>query len=298
MTCPPARSVVTGFSVTHELTTYHRHAGYSYSGPCAAWAYKALDLSKAKRVFVLGPSHTYYLRGCALTKFAEYATPFGNLKVDEETISTLRSTNKFSDISRQNDLSEHSLEMHIPYIWKRLEQTHGKGSSDEWPTIVPILIGDNDGPQEKVFGELLAPYFSDPENAFVVSSDFCHWGQRFQYRPYVPAADRIGELKQLSSRDGRTETPIHEGIKIIDQMAIDAVALGKHDEFVENLRVTKNTVCGRHPIGVTMAALEAVAGGEVTKEKGRFTFVRYERSSLVENVVDSSVSYASAYAII
>lgn len=23
------------------------HAGYAYSGPCAAWAYKALDLSKA-----------------------------------------------------------------------------------------------------------------------------------------------------------------------------------------------------------------------------------------------------------
>ncbi|KXX74573.1 Protein MEMO1 [Madurella mycetomatis] len=64
------------------------HAGYSYSGPCAAWAYKALDLSAAKRVFVLGPSHTYYLRGCALTTFDKYATPFGDLIVDKATTSS------------------------------------------------------------------------------------------------------------------------------------------------------------------------------------------------------------------
>ncbi|KAH8744922.1 MEMO1 family [Diaporthe sp. PMI_573] len=266
------------------------HAGYSYSGPCAAWAYKSLDLSAAKRVFVLGPSHTYYLKGCALSTFASYETPFGKLKVDVQTVEALRETGKFSDIPASSDEDEHSLEMHLPYIWKRLEQTHGDCGPEEYPPIVPILVGDNNGAKEKEFGQLLARYLEDPGNAFVVSSDFCHWGSRFSYTAYVPSADKLDQLRVLSRRAADTETPIHEGIKVLDELAMEAVASGEHDKFVENLKVTKNTVCGRHPIGVTMAAMEAVGAGP-------FQFLRYERSSLVERLDDSSVSYASFYAI-
>lgn len=35
-----------------------------------------------------------------------------------------------------------------------------------------------------MYGELLAPYLDDPSNAFVFSSDFCHWGRRFTYTFY------------------------------------------------------------------------------------------------------------------
>jgi predicted class III extradiol MEMO1 family dioxygenase len=31
-------------------------------------------------------------------------------------------------------------------------------------------------------GELLAPYLSDPGTLFIISSDFCHWGSRFNYQ--------------------------------------------------------------------------------------------------------------------
>ncbi|CAJ2500187.1 Uu.00g030400.m01.CDS01 [Anthostomella pinea] len=272
------------------------HAGYTYSGPCAAWAYKCLDLSKAKRIFVLGPSHTYYLPGCALTKFAKYATPFGDLTVDAAIVQELRDTGKFQDISSRNDVDEHSLEMHLPYIYKRLMQTFE--SSNEYPTIVPILIGNNDGQEEKEFGELLAPYLKDPDNAFVISSDFCHWGSRFSYTAYAPE----GNVKQLQSLTRRSTTPtnppIHESIKQVDQLAIDAIASGNHNAFVDNLQHTNNTVCGRHPIGVMMAALEVLARDGAEEGKFRFKFVQYQRSSLVEDYSDSSVSYASAYAIV
>jgi AmmeMemoRadiSam system protein B len=83
-------------------------------------------------------------------------------------------------------------------------------------------------------------------------------------------------------------------------MAMDAIETGKHDNFLGDLEETKNTVCGRHPIGVVMAAIEVLESeGKVTGEgKGRFKFVRYQRSSEVEDISDSSVSYASAYAVI
>jgi len=77
---------------------------------------------------------------------------------------------------------------------------------------------------------------------------------------------------------------------------MDAVESGKHAEFVKQLEETGNTVCGRHPIGVFMAAVEAAEG--LGDGKGRFRFVRYERSSEVETVRDSSVSYGSAFAVL
>ena len=94
--CPPAIADV------NEFLGRYRHAGYSYSGPAAAWAYKSIDTSNmfvhftfpwfsetfqliegfSKRIFILGPSHHYYLQGCALSKYTEYETPVGNLPID------------------------------------------------------------------------------------------------------------------------------------------------------------------------------------------------------------------------
>lgn len=89
----------------------------------------------------------------------------------------------------------------------------------------------------------------------------------------------------------------------MDQESIDAVETGRHAAFLEQIERTGNTVCGRHPIGVFMAAVEKAreAGGGVSGEagwEGRFRFLRYERSGLVEAVRDSSVSYCSAFAVL
>ena len=54
-----------------------------------------------------------------------------------------------------------------------------------------------------------------------------------------------------------------------------------------------------HPIGVMMAAMEAVAeGGGLEGNTGKFSFVQYQRSNLVKRDKDFSVSYASAYAVV
>lgn len=97
-----------------------------------------------------------------------------------------------------------------------------------------------------------------------------------------------------------TIPPIYESIGQLDKQAMDAIETGKHNTFLDNLKSTQNTVCGRHPIGVVMATIELLeAEGKLSGEgKGRFKFVRYERSSEVEDISDSSVSYASAYAVL
>lgn len=178
---------------------------------------------------------------------------------------------------------------------------------------MPILVGSISTAKEKTYGTLLAPYLADPHTLFVVSSDFCHWGTRFNYTHYLPptvqAREDVLTGGQKLSRSGPlpdSNKPIHESIRQLDNHGMDTIAFGKegktagqaHDEFAGYLKATKNTICGRHPIGVLLGAIN-----ELQKEtrigdgwdRARLEWVRYEQSSECMTLKDSSVSYASAY---
>ena len=263
-----------------------------------------LNAAYSKRVFLLGPSHHYYLSGCALSKCHIYKTPLGDLKLDLETIDKLSQSNLFDRMSISNDEEEHSLEMHLPYIYKMLSLHFKEASS--FPPLVPILVGSTSPDAERRYGKLLAPYLKDPTNVFVVSSDFCHWGTRFRYTYYQPSSGKATNLR--SSDKPPSNPPIHESIAVVDKACMDAVETGSFDHWQSVLEETGNTVCGRHPIGVVMAALESLeeeehgepneAADTRNEVKRKFKFVRYERSSLCSSVRDSSVSYCSAFAVI
>ena len=230
--------------------------------------------------------------------------------MDKATTAELKRTGRFSDMPARRDVGEHSLEMHIPYLWKRLEQTFGTDSG-KYPTIIPILVGDGTEEQEQAYGQLLAQYLKDPTTAWIISSDFCHWGSRFAYRPIFDN----GKIRNLDA-DHRDKHPklqpgweqlvgnpdnlkIHEVIEMLDKMAMDAVESGAHHEFYHVIQQTQNTVCGRHPIGVIMAALGVLTKDQRPEDgRGKLKFVQYQRSNLVEKAWDFSVSYASAYAIV
>ncbi|KAI9032304.1 cell motility mediator [Hyaloraphidium curvatum] len=258
------------------------HAGYSYSGPTAAWAYRAIDPTSISRVFVLGPSHHFYLDGCAVSACTELETPLGNLQVDRQVTDELMKTGEFSVMSISVDEDEHSIEMHLPYVHKIMQGKNGPY------TVVPILVGAISTAKEAHYGELLSPYLADPANLFVISSDFCHWGSRFSYT--------------ARHHSSSTSTPIHKSIELLDRDGMDLIEQGDVQGFADYLKKTRNTICGRHPIGVLLNALRALDeerhGSEQAGPAGtgdmRTTFVRYAQSSQVLDTRDSSVSYASA----
>ncbi|GAA5864218.1 hypothetical protein JCM8547_001296 [Rhodosporidiobolus lusitaniae] len=277
------------------------HAGYSYSGPAAAFAYRSIDVDSIRRVFVLGPSHHYYLDGCALSQMETYETPIGELPLDRATIAELEATGKFELMDQDTDEDEHSIEMHLPYIRKVFEGIDIQ--------VVPVLVGSISTATEKEYGALLAPYLADPSTFFVISSDFCHWGSRFRYTHYhPPSSSSLSDGKSLSSSNLPSTVPdgeVWRGIEKLDKLGMETIAFssatGKsasmaHDEFAKYLKATKNTICGRHPIGVLLGALSELEKDEAWKAKGvRCEWVRYEQSSKVRGIGDSSVSYASAF---
>lgn len=82
-------------------------------------------------------------------------------------IKELKSKGNFATMSVSQDEDEHSLEMHLPYIYSTFLPTI--------PPLVPIMVGATNTSREKEYGRLLAPYVTNPENLFIISSDFCHW---------------------------------------------------------------------------------------------------------------------------
>jgi len=74
----------------------------------------------SKRVFLLGPSHHHYLTGAATTKCDKYGTPLGDLIVDTALVNKIQQEWGLESMQRSVDEEEHSLEMHLPYIYKML----------------------------------------------------------------------------------------------------------------------------------------------------------------------------------
>ena len=169
----------------------------------------------------------------------------------------------FPTMSASADESEHSLELHMPYLM------HAMAGHDF--TLVPIVVGALTPAAEATYGKLLASYLSDPANFFIISSDFCHWGTRFSYTFYESTHGEIHDsIRWLD----------HEGMRIIEEK--DPAA------FTAYLKKTGNTICGRHPIGVFMQAASASPLPHSIK------FTKYDQSHQCRSQRDSSVSYASA----
>uniref|UniRef100_A0A1I8JDF9 MEMO1 family protein n=2 Tax=Macrostomum lignano TaxID=282301 RepID=A0A1I8JDF9_9PLAT len=240
------------------------HAGYQYCGAVAGYAYKQIDPGPISRVILLGPSHHFSLRGCGLSTAAEFQTPLGNLRADQATTAELRATGQFEMVSLNRDEAEHSLEMQLPFLLAAMRPKSPRDFS-----IVPIMVGAIDPSVEAAYGAVLAPYLNDPATLFVVSSDFCHWGRRFEYTHYDKSAGRIWQ-----------------SIERLDRQGMEAIETGRPDRFTQYLQQTGNTICGRHPIGVMMCA--AARHGS-----GRFRFLNYAQSSKCNDFSDSSVSYAA-----
>ncbi|GAM27474.1 hypothetical protein SAMD00019534_106500, partial [Acytostelium subglobosum LB1] len=236
------------------------HAGYAYSGRAAAHGYINLDANKYKRIFILGPSHHVYMKSCGLSKLTHFETPLGNLEIDTVVMKELFDTGSFIWTTQDTDEDEHSIELHLPYIARLVQGKNIK--------IVPIMVGSLSKDTEQDYGRILAKYLDDPDNFFVISSDFCHWGKRFGYTHYDESAGAI-----------------HKSIEELDKAGMAKIESGDPLEFSAYLKDTKNTICGRNPISVMMWTAKN------SSHKYSITSLHYEQSSKCNSMTDSSVSY-------
>ncbi|MCL6591475.1 MAG: AmmeMemoRadiSam system protein B [Firmicutes bacterium] len=238
------------------------HAGYEYSGPVAAAAYsvfqKLPEQSAAiTRVILLAPSHYAYLRGAVVNE-APYQTPLGVYPIDTGAIEAL-GRQKFPRI--ENDAAssqEHSDEVQIPFLQKVLPHAR----------LVPLIIGELDAQSAESIARALSAII-DAQTVIVASSDFTHYGPRFNYAPRFP-------------KDTRT------GIAGLDRGAIDCILRTSPSEFTNYLDRTGATICGRNPITVLLKIFELNHW-----PKSDATLLKYLTSGDVTGDWGHSVSYAA-----
>jgi AmmeMemoRadiSam system protein B len=231
-----------------------------------------LPFSRPKLIVVLGPSHYKYLKNqCAISAFSSVQTPVGDIEIDIDIRERLvaASGEIFKISSRDDDLKEHSLEMQYPFIAKVFNGNNVR--------ILPIQVGQfSDAMQRKYAAENLLKCIANIDSQdvmFVVSSDFCHYGPRFDYKP-------IFKESNLS---------LNENISILDQKALDTLnSSDPINAFTDYLKITGNTICGREPI---LFLHEIFNQSSI---KGRWELIDYAQSNFLTSSNDNSVSYLSA----
>jgi AmmeMemoRadiSam system protein B/AmmeMemoRadiSam system protein A len=157
------------------------HAGYDFSGPTAAVAYKQLAGLGFRTVLVMAPSHYAAFEGVFVPQAAAYETPLGRMAVstlaDRLALSPPFTARPSARVMRPSwwrqspkkppqdeddtpDTWEHSLEVQIPFL-----QRVGKDLA-----LVPMVFGAVD---PKAVADVLAGHLDD-KTLLVASSDLSH----------------------------------------------------------------------------------------------------------------------------
>ncbi|MGI9274126.1 MAG: AmmeMemoRadiSam system protein B [Endozoicomonas sp.] len=161
------------------------HAGYIYSGPIAASAYRLLESLKqnVRRVVLLGPSHRVPFEGLALPDSNAFATPLGTIPLDTEAMEKLLRFSQVQKLDSAHSL-EHSLEVQCPFLQS------GLGNFK----LIPLVVGDASA---LAVTEVLDFLWGGEETLIIISTDLSH------YHSYEEASHRDGltvrAIEQLSS---------------------------------------------------------------------------------------------------
>lgn len=177
------------------------HAGYIYSGPIAAFGYKAIPKT-TKEIILIGPSHHAYFSGLALSDFTSWQTPLGQVAASSSYKGLLSNAN--FKLSNDAHIPEHSLEVELPFLQEVLGEFE----------ILPIVTGEIS--EFKSIANDLAKLI-DKDTVIAVSSDLSH------YLPYDTAvkADKNAIQKILNRKSTilQEEACGADGINILIEIA-------------------------------------------------------------------------------
>jgi len=215
------------------------HAGYVYSGPVAAYTFKALAKNKYSTVIILAPSHYDRFRGAAIWPKGGFRTPLGTVPVDEEFSSALLKETPVVKERPEVFDQEHSLEVELPFIQKTLGAVK----------IVPLLLGEPDLTMCGALAAALNKLIGGRDDVLVlVSSDMSH------YFPYDTA-------------------------NAMDAQALEHIKAGDIEAFWNGMASRKIEMCGFVPVtvalmlakmhGLSAEVLKYANSGDATGDKSK-----------------------------
>lgn len=212
------------------------HAGYRFSAPVAAAAYRSLRGQAYKRVFVMAFSHRRagMYRGVHVPDDLEaYEMPGGRVPIDREAVATLKKNPAFVSIAGL-DRDEHSLELQLPFLQAAIKSFR----------LVPLYVGQM-SPQHFASAAHTIMSCMDDDSLLVASSDFTHFGPNYGYEPFKDnLPTRLAGLA--------------------DQSAASLLTCD-FDGFAEHMQTTDDTICGQGPILLLLRILSMKSGAQAVR---------------------------------
>ncbi len=237
------------------------HAGLNYSGSLAAACFRLLDHKKVRRIVLLAPSHHMPFKGVILPSYSSYRLHSGVIPIDAKMIRELAiSGAPFSLITepkKDPHYKEHALEVELPLIQEYAPRAK----------IVPLIVGSLDEDEVRKVCQVLKKYL-DKETVVVVSSDFTHYGPRFDNIPF--------KVDQTTSFR----------IRSLDNSLLQPIFNRSLSQFLTHITEVESTVCGKNPLAVLLGLFE-----EGAFESEVPYLIGYDTSVSKKKDYNNSVSY-------
>jgi len=201
------------------------HAGYLFSGPIAADAFKQIIGHTYDLIVIFGTNHTArHLDSVAFPSSQMFATPFGSVKVQHELARSL--VNELPECIEDDHPHEveHSIEVQLPFL---------QIVAPEIP-ILPMIVGIGSPELCYAFGEKLARHLTGKNVLYIASSDLSHY-------PTKETAHRLD----------------HEALDAVTSLDFKRLQSVIQIHPRENGEPLLTRACGSSPIEALLGAVEA-----------------------------------------
>jgi hypothetical protein len=232
------------------------HAGYAFSGACAAHAYAQLNPAKEAAFVILGVNHSGI--GSSSVSLSDFETPLGTARNDLQLSRKIASFSMIPSDERPH-FYEHSIEVQVPFL---------QYICRERLRIVPIIVDFSCDYAKLASAMLLAAKELAREVVVIASSDFTHYGPNY-------GETGLGESAE-------------QKVKEDDLSTIQHILKKSPEDFFNAARM--KTICGIHTI---TALLHYISLAEKTKQvDSKPELLKYYQSSEIMPS-GSFVGYAS-----
>lgn len=192
------------------------HAGYIYSGQCAAYSFSSIK--DADVYLVLGTSHS---GSSSCISLDDFETPLGIVKNDNEFARKLIENGLKENKTAHSN--EHSIEVQLPFL-----QFVKKNVS-----FVPAIIGDDYENVAEVIKKTIKEF--GKKVVIIASGDFTHYGLNYGYFPF--------------------KDDVKENMYKLDNGAIDLIVKNDVKGFLDYCNKTGATICGKYVFACLMKIL-------------------------------------------
>jgi AmmeMemoRadiSam system protein B len=190
------------------------HAGYIYSGPCAAYSYLNLaEQKKPETIIIVGPNHTGWGSPISMMGEGSWETPFGQVPINEELAREIFNRSDLLDMNETAHIREHSIEVQLPFL---------QFIYDEFK-FIPISMGLQDLESCISVGQTLAHVSKDKDMIIIASSDLTH------QEPQESANKR-------------------------DRIILDTIEEMDEKKLQEEVYANRISMCGYGPVSVALVA--------------------------------------------